>query len=93
MILLCIFIAPLYFLLRKKWVHFAISAVLYGIACLLALSLILIWLAPFFWLPTVLHAVWQYSRRAQEEHAEMLATKMAEKMRDQNVPPVIPTGR
>ena len=87
MILVCIFISPLYFLIRKKWAALAINAALYGLACLLVLSIILIWAGPVFWFLSVLHATWYYREERTARHAEMLATKMAEKMQGAKQPP------
>ena len=80
---LCVFfIPPLYFLTRKKWGGFIINSIFYGIACALVLTLALIFVAPLFWLIAVFHAgyYWKQERRVQD--AELLATKMAEKMRE-----------
>jgi hypothetical protein len=81
MIYLCIiFMPPLYFLIRKKWGGFILNSILYGLACLCILSMIGIWVAPFFWILSVGHASFTYRREMVANHAEMLATKMAEKM-------------
>lgn len=81
MMYLClIFIPPAYFLVRKKWGGLVLNSVLYGIACLCVLTIIGIWIAPFFWVLSVGHATFTYRKEATERHAEMLATKMAEKM-------------
>jgi 4-hydroxybenzoate polyprenyltransferase len=81
MIYLClIFIPPLYFLIRQKWLGFILNSILYGIACLCALSMIGIWIAPFFWILAVGHACFTYRKEASAQHADMVATKMAEKM-------------
>jgi len=75
-----IFIPPLYFLVRNKWGGFFLNSFLYGIACLCVLSIIGIWIAPIFWILSVGHACFTYRREMVTQHAEMLATKMAEKM-------------
>ncbi len=81
MIYLClIFIPPVYFLTRKKWGGFVLNSVLYGIALVCVLTIIGIWVAPFFWLLSVGHACFTYRREMVASHAEMLATKMAEKI-------------
>jgi 4-amino-4-deoxy-L-arabinose transferase-like glycosyltransferase len=83
MTFLCIiFIPPLYFLTRKKWGGFVLNSFLYGMAFLCVASLILIWLAPLFWILSVGHANWTYRQERLERHAELMATKMAEKMRE-----------
>jgi hypothetical protein len=82
MTFLCIlFLPPLYFLVRKKWGGFIVNSILYGIACLCVVSIVGIMAAPIFWILAVCHASFTYRREMVEHHAEMLATKMAEKMR------------
>lgn len=80
MYLCLIFIPPVYFLIRQKWLGFILNSILYGIACLCAMSLIGIWIAPPFWILAVGHACFTYRKEASAQHADMLATKMAEKM-------------
>jgi hypothetical protein len=77
-----LFIPPLYFATRKRWGAFVINSVFYGTACLLALSLIFILFAPLFWLVAFFHASWYFRQERVVAQAELLATKMAEKMRD-----------
>ena len=82
MMYLCVmFISPVYFLVRKKWGPFILNAILYGIACLCILSVVGIMAAPIFWLLAVGHAGWHLRREMMTQHAELIATKMAEKMR------------
>jgi hypothetical protein len=81
MIYLClIFIPPVYFITRKKWGGFVLNSVLYGLACLCVLSMVGIMVAPFFWILSVGHASFTYRREMAAQNADMLATKMAEKM-------------
>ena len=77
-----IFIPPLYFMVRKKWASFALNAVLYGIACLCVLSIVGIVIAPLFWVLAVGHAGFHFRREMMMQHADMIATKMAEKMKE-----------
>jgi len=78
---LCIiFIPPVYFITRKKWGGFILNSILYGIACLCVLSMVGIIAAPIFWMVAVGHASFTYRREQLERHADLLATKMAEKM-------------
>ena len=76
------FVSPLYFLLRKRWGGFLINAVLYAIAMLCLASIFLAWLALIPWTLGVGHAAWHYrrevSREMMEEHASLIAAKMAE---------------
>lgn len=80
MYLVAIFVPPLYFLIRKKWGGFVVNSFFYGIACLLLL-MFLFPIAPFFWFPAMIHAMWHLRKEMVVEQAEILATKMAEKMR------------
>ena len=87
MMYLCVFfIPPVYFMVRGKWGPFVLNAVLYGLACLLVLSLIGLVIAPIFWMLAVGHAGFHLRRELMVEHADLIATKMAEKM---NQPPRI----
>lgn len=80
MVYLCIlFLPPVYFLSRKKWGGFCLNAVLYGIAWLCVISIIGIAAAPIFWILSVGHASFTYRREQLERHAELLASKIAEK--------------
>jgi hypothetical protein len=81
MIYLClIFIPPLYFLIRQKWLGFILNSILYGVALLCIVSMVGIMLAPIFWILSVGHAGFTYRREMMMHHADMVATKMAEKM-------------
>ncbi|HSY42450.1 MAG TPA: hypothetical protein VK811_00975 [Candidatus Acidoferrum sp.] len=86
MMYLCIiFVPPVYFIARQKWLGLALNSLLYGLACLCVLSLIGIWIAPFFWILSVGHASFTYRKELMAVHADLIATKMAEKL--QNQPP------
>lgn len=80
MYLCIIFIPPLYFMLRNKWGAFTLNAILYGLACLCVLSIIGIVIAPLFWILAVGHAGWHLRTELMAQHADMIATKMAEKL-------------
>ncbi len=83
MLYLCvIFIPPIYFMARGKWGAFALNAFLYGIACLCVFTIVLIMIAPLFWILAVGHAGWHLRREMMTKHAELIATKMAEKFRE-----------
>jgi hypothetical protein len=86
MMYLCIiFIPPVYFLTRKKWLGFILNSILYGIACMFVLTFVFAFVGVIFWILSVGHASFTYKREMLEQHAELMATKMAEKM--QNQPP------
>jgi hypothetical protein len=80
---LCIiFLPPVYFMIRKKWAAFALNLVLYGLAWLFLISIIGAVIAPVFWALAVGHAGWHLRKELMVQHAELIATKMAEKMRE-----------
>ena len=84
MMYLCIiFVSPVYFLTRQKWGGFALNSILYGLACLCVLSLVGMPIAPVFWLLSVGHAGFTYRKELMAHHAELIATKMAEKLQNQ----------
>jgi hypothetical protein len=84
MYLTVIFISPLYFLVRKKWGGFILNSIIYGIAVFLVVTVVFSWLGAFFWILGVGHAGWHIRQENMEKHADMIATKMAEKMKDSN---------
>ena len=77
-----IFVPPAYFAVRRKWGGFALNAVLYGIACLCVASIVGIMLAPVFWALSVGHAGFAYRREQMVRHADLIATKLAEKIKE-----------
>jgi len=82
MMYLCIiFIPPVYFIARRKWGGFILNAILYGIACLCVLSMVGIMAAPIFWILAVGHAGFTYRKEMMSVHADMIATKLAEKLK------------
>lgn len=76
-----IFASPIYFAMRQKWGAFCLNLVLYGTACLFLVTIIGAFIAPFFWMLAVGHASWHLRHELMLEEAEILATKMAEKVR------------
>jgi len=86
MYLCIIFIPPAYFMARGKWGGFVLNTVLYGIACLCVLSLVGIVVAPFFWILAVGHAAFTYRKELMAVQADLIATKMAEKLKANNPP-------
>ena len=81
MYLVAVFLSPLYFLIKGKWLGFIINSIFYGIAVALLLTLILSFLAPIPWLIAAVHAMMAYRKQLVEEDATVMARKMAEAMR------------
>jgi hypothetical protein len=89
--LVAIFIPPLYFLLKKRWLALIGSLVAFFFAVIFAIMMILLPLSFILWGLCSVVAVWDLRKRVMHEHADVLATKMAEKMREvQSTPPVFP---
>ncbi len=86
MYLCAVFIPPLYFLIRGKWVSFIINSIFYGLACLFALSIVGLPVAPFFWIVAAAHAGFSLRKEMMVEQATLIAEKMAEKIA-KNQPP------
>lgn len=86
MMYLCIiFIPPVYFIARRKWPGFILNSILYGIACICLLTIVLAIFGVLFWALAVGHAGFTYQKELLSVHADLIATKLAEKM--QNPPP------
>lgn len=85
MYLVVIFLPPLYFLIRKSWGAFVLSAILYGLAW--ATLPLLFFLLPFslvFWFLSVGHAFWHLRKEFAGEQADMIATRMAEELKKES---------
>ena|ERR1041385_9214032 len=84
--LVAFFCPPVYFLIRKRWLAAILNGTIYLVACFLLLSLILAVFAPIPWIFCMIHAMWNVRKQLATENAELLAAKMAERMRLQPVP-------
>ena len=81
MIHLCaLFIPPLYFLIRGKWISAIINSIFYGLACIFVLSIVGFPIGLFFWVVAVAHAMWSLRKELMVEHATLIAEKMAEQL-------------
>jgi len=85
--LIIIFISPVYFIMRKDWLGFCINSVLFALAWLLLISIIGSFLSPLPWALAVGHASFAFRKQLMEEQATMIATKMAQAMRQSQTPP------
>jgi hypothetical protein len=78
--LAAIFIPPLYFLIKKKWAAFIVTSLLFILSLFLAMTVVLLPATFVLWFLSAIVAVWDLRKSVMNEHAELLATKMAEKM-------------
>lgn len=68
-----VFLPPLYFLIRKKWGGFILSAIL----MILSLGTILLaGFGIFFWILAVGHAGWELRKEGMQQQAELIAREM-----------------
>jgi uncharacterized membrane protein len=88
--LVAVFIPPLYFLVKKKWLALFTSVFLFFIALICAMTGILIFVSVILWALCSVVALWDLRKRVVHENAEILAAKMAEKMREAQTPPAFP---
>lgn len=79
--LVAIFIPPLYFLIKKRWLGFIVSSFLLVLSFFLAMTVVMLPVALILWALCAVCAVWNLRKQLVRESAEVLATKMAEKMR------------
>jgi hypothetical protein len=81
--LIAFLLPPLYFLLRGKWLGFAINLTIW----LISIPLLFVFgLGVLVWLIAVMHAMWHVRRELIEEHATTMAKHLAEQMAKQNQP-------
>lgn len=89
--IVAIFVPPLYFLIEKRWLGFCVSSFLLVVSFFLACTIIMIPGALILWALCSVSAVWNLRKQVMHEHADVVATKMAEKMREaQTTPPALP---
>ncbi len=79
--LIVAFVSPVYFMQRQMWGAFVVNACLYLTACLFLVTFILAFVGVFFWFLGVVHASYYLRKEMMVGQAELLATKMAEKMK------------
>ena len=77
--LIAIFIPPLYFLIKKRWLGFFVSSCLLVLSFFLAMTVVMLPVALILWALCGVCAVWNLRKQVMHEHAEILATKIAEK--------------
>lgn len=73
-------IPPLYFLIKKRRLGFVVSSGLLVLSLFLAMTVVMLPVALILWGLCSVAAVWNLCNAKMHEHAELLATKMAEKM-------------
>ena len=78
--LVAVFLPPLYFLMKKRMVAFAVHFALFLAAILCLLTLVLAVVAFPLWLISSTCAVWDLRKQLMEEHATTIARKLAETM-------------
>ena len=82
--LVAVLVPPLYFLIKKKWLGFIVSSVLLVLSLFLAMTVVLLPVALVLWIFCSVCAIWSVRKSLMHEHADILASKMAEKMQTTN---------
>ncbi len=94
MIILAILFPPLYFLLNKKIGMCVLTGAMFIVALFLAMTIVLFPGAIILWIIAMIPAVMQQRRQRVNaymvQHAELIATKMAEKMPQSKSPSGVP---
>jgi hypothetical protein len=83
--LVAIFVPPLYFLIKKRWLALIGSMIAFFFAVIFAIMMILLPISFILWGICSVVAVWDLRKRIMHENADVLASKIAEKMQQ---PPV-----
>jgi hypothetical protein len=79
--LIALFVPPLYFIIKKKWLAFIVSSALFFLSIIFCMMVVLAPLALILWLLCSVCAVWDLRKRLVREHAAIFAEQVAEKMR------------
>ena len=87
--LVAVFIPPLYFLMKKKWLGFIVSSLLLVLSLFLAMTVVFIPVSLLLWGLCTVVAVFDLRKQLMQEHATVIAEKMAEKMRQQPGPAAV----
>lgn len=94
MIVLAILFPPLYFLVRKRWGMFILTGAMFFIGCCLALTIALLPVSIILWIIAMIPAALDNRRteidRRMVKHADLVASKMAEKFPQSKTPPPLP---
>ena len=78
--LIAIFVPPLYFLIKRRWLAFILSTFLFILSPFLLMTGILAPVALFFWFACAICALWHLRQQVTRENARILAEEMAAKM-------------
>lgn len=85
--LVAVFIPPLYFFIKGRWIAGIIHSILYFFAIVLCISMVGVIVGFPLYLISAVCATWDLRKRLVEEQTTLLAKKMAEAMRQ---PPTQP---
>jgi hypothetical protein len=78
--LIALFVPPLYFIIKKKWLAFVTSAFLMFLSPFFLITGFLAPVAFFFWFACAICAIWNLRKHVMRENAKVLAEEMAVKM-------------
>jgi hypothetical protein len=78
--LIALFVPPLYFIIKKKWLAFFVTGFLFFLSPFFLITGLLAPVALFFWFVSAICAVWDLRKSLVREHAAIFAEELAEKM-------------
>lgn len=87
--LLAIFVSPLYFLIKQKWLAFIVHAILYPIALF---TIMFFGFGIFLWAILAAHAGWDLRHQRDQEMAKAMAKEMVSAMEHREQPASNPAG-
>lgn len=90
MYLVAVFVPPLYFLIKKKWLAFIVTTFLFFLSLMFFIMVVLAPIGLILWGASAVCAVWDLRKVLMHEHATIIAEKIAEAMRQQQPPSAPP---
>lgn len=87
MYLVAVFIPPLYFMMKKKWLASIVTSLLLVLSLFLTCTFVFIPVALLLWGLSAVVAVWDVRKALMHEHATLIAEKLAAKMQQSSLQP------
>ena len=90
--LIALFVPPLYFAMKKRWVGFIVTSLLLFLSMIFLITVVLAPGAFFLWFCCAICAVWHLRKEVVREHSRIFAEELVGKMSQANaaLPPLTP---
>lgn len=82
---MAVFIPPVYFMMKQRWIAFTIHSIIYLFAIIFTLTVVGAVIGIPLWFISATCAMWDLRKQLMEEQATIMAEKMAEKMHNVNI--------